>query len=180
MTKLHRAILAGTLISLAAACAEPEDPEPSRGTRVETSGKLDTALEAVPEEVVSAALAARPDLTISEAEYELRDGREYYDVGGTLPDGSELELDMTRVDGAWTVVEFQRDIGADALPADVGAALAANYPGWTADRIIESDQDNGIVIYEFFGADDAAGEPVKVEIKWEQGVAEVLEHEWAH
>lgn len=138
-----------------------------------------TALAAVPQEVLAAALAASPDLTITEAEYETRDGNKYYDVGGTLPDGSELELDMTMVDGVWTVVEFQRDIGIDLVPEDVAAALTEGVPGWTPTRIIESDQGDGTIIYEFFApADD--GELEKHEIKWTDGEAELLVDEWAH
>jgi hypothetical protein len=159
---------------LAACSAEPEE-----GQKVNASGKEDTALDAVPQEVLAAALAASPDLKITEAEYETRDGNEYYDVGGTLADGSELELDMTIIDGAWTVVEFQRDIGMDLVPADVVAALATGVPDWTPTRIIESDQGDGTIIYEFFApADD--GELEKHEIKWTNGEAELLVDEWAH
>jgi hypothetical protein len=123
-------------------------------------------------------------MTVSEAEYETRDGREYYDVGGTLADGSEVELDMTKVDGAWTVVEIQRDIDADALPAPVAAELASALPDWSATRIIESeqagsDQGDGTVIYEFFGQ-DTNGAPIKHEIKWVDGEAALLDEEWAH
>ena len=133
-----------------------------------------------PTESVSSSLS----MTVSEAEYETRDGREYYDVGGTLTDGSEVELDMTKVDGAWTVVEIQRDIDADALPAPVAAELASALPDWSATRIIESeqagsDQGDGTVIYEFFGQ-DTNGAPIKHEIKWVDGEAALLDEEWAH
>ena len=86
-TKLTTSSLAVLLI-LSACSAERQE-----GRTVDASGKEATALDTVPEEVMAAALAARPDLAISEAEFETRDGNEYYDVGGTLPDGSELELD---------------------------------------------------------------------------------------
>ena len=55
----------------------------------------------------------------------------------------------------------------------------ANEQPFAPTRIIESDQDNGIVIYEFFGA-DAAGEETKIEVKLENGAAEVLQAEWEH
>jgi len=152
-------------------------PDVSEGHKVDASGKQDTALEALPDEVLAAALAAKPELSITEVEYETRDGNEYYDVGGTLPDGSEMELDMTLVDGAWTVVEFQRDIGMDLVPEDVAAVLAASVSGWVPARIIESDQGDGTVIYEFFGS---GNEPVKHEISWRDGVAELLVDEWQH
>ena len=42
----------------------------------------------VPAEVLAAAQAARPGFTPAEAERETRDGRHYFDIGGTLADGS--------------------------------------------------------------------------------------------
>lgn len=158
------------------ACGAPDAED---GRTVDASGKQDTALDAVPAEVLVAALKARPDLSISEVEYETRDGNEYYDVGGTLPDGSELELDMTQIDGVWTAVEFQRDIGMDLVPADVAAALQAGVPDWTPTRIIEADQGDGTTIYEFFGPGDG-DELDKHEVKWTDGMAELLVDEWVH
>jgi hypothetical protein len=168
--------LAMVLLAGLCACAGPEGDE---GRRVDASGKEPTDLAAVPEEVLTVARAARPDLILSQAEYEIRDGNEYYDVGGTLPDGSELELDVTRLDGVWAVVEVQRDIQSDMVPEEVRAALAAHAPGWRADRVIESDQGDGMVIYEFFGPGESA-EPTKIEVKLENGSAEVLADEWLH
>ncbi len=158
------------------ACGEPDMDE---GRKVDASGKEATELDAVPAEVMAVAKAAQPDLSISEAEYETRDGNEYYDVGGTLPDGSELELDMTKVDGVWTVVETQRDIGIEKLPGGVDDLLSGKFPQWQPERIIESDQGDGVIIYEFFGKSDA-GEDTKIEIKWAQEQAELLIDEWVH
>ncbi len=166
--------IAATILTMSACSADDEE-----GRKVDASGKVETSLEALPEEVLAAAIAASPELSITEAEYETRDGNEYYDVGGTLPDGSELELDMTRIDGVWTVVEFQRDIGMDLVPPDVAATLAAGVPGWTATRIIESDQGDGTVIYEFFGP-GVGDELEKHEVKWTDGEAELLVDEWQH
>ncbi|HEX9853282.1 MAG TPA: hypothetical protein VGA68_09725 [Woeseiaceae bacterium] len=166
-------------LSLLAACDGHNDGTDARVKTVQTTGKEATALEHVPAEVLAAARAARPDLDVAEAEHEVRDGRDYYDVGGLLPDGSEMELDMTQVDGAWTVVEFQREIGIDALPAAVAESLATAQPGWLPERIIESEQADGFVIYEFFGkAGD--GQSQKIEVKWDDPVAEVLQDEWVH
>jgi len=175
MKNLSKIIAVALTYLVMSACSAGQDD----GRKVDASGKVDTALDALPEEVRAAALAARPDLSITEVEYETRDGNEYYDVGGTLPDGSELELDMTQVDGVWTVVEFQRDIGMEQVPADVAAALAAGVPKWTPSRIIESDQGNGTIIYEFFGPGDG-DEPDKHEVNWTDGQAELLVDEWAH
>lgn len=173
LNKILVLMLFGLVVS---ACSTGQEEE---GRKVDASGKVETSLDQLPEEVRTAALAARPELSISEVEYETRDGREYYDVGGTMPDGSELELDMTRVDGVWTVVEFQRDIEMALVPEQVAAALASGAPDWLPSRIIESDQGDGTVIYEFFGPGDG-DEPVKREVAWSDGQAELLVDEWAH
>jgi hypothetical protein len=120
-----------------------------------------------------------PELVVGVGEYETRDGNEYYDVGGTLPDGSEWELDMTKVDGAWTVVEKQRDIGMDLVPEGVSNTLETKVPQWHPERIIESDQGDGVIIYEFFGKTEE-GEATKIEVMWEDGQAELLIDEWLH
>jgi len=86
---------------------------------------------------------------------------------------------MTIQDGVWTVVEVQRDIGIALAPAVVRDALAAHAPEWSPERIIESDQGDGIVIYEFFGP-GVADEPTKIEVKFEDNAAEVLVDEWLH
>ena len=114
-----------------AACGTPGASE---GRKVDASGKEDIDLDALPAEVLAAAMASQPELNVSEAEYETRDGNEYYDVGGTLPDGSELELDITRIDGVWTVVETQRDIEFDTTPVPVAKALHNTTPGWSPDH----------------------------------------------
>lgn len=159
-----------------AACGEPATEE---GRRVDASGKEATEFDAVPAEVLDLARTTRPDLSLTDVEYETRDGNEYYDVAGTLPDGSELELDMTKLDGIWTVVEVQRDIEFGQVPGGAGSALLAKFPAFQPQRIIESDQGDGVIIYEFFGT-SAAGEDTKIEVKWEQDVAEVLTDEWIH
>jgi len=167
-----------TLVSVlaVAACGAPDAEQ---GRKVDASGKEATDLESVPAEVLAVARAAQPELNVSEAEYETRDGNEYYDVGGMLPDGSELELDMTKVDGVWTVVETQRDIGMDLVPDAVSSVLGSKFPEWSPERIIESDQGGGIVVYEFFGK-TATGDETKIEVKLEDSQAELLVDEWLH
>ena len=168
--------LISILVLALVACGTEDSAE---GRKVDASGKEDIDLAAVPAEVLAAARASQPKLKLSEAEYETRDGNEYYDVGGTMPDGSELELDITKINGVWTVVETQRDIKFETTPKAVANSLKSKAPGWSPERIIESDQGNGVVIYEFFGKDDD-GEETKIEVKFEGGQAEVLVDEWVH
>ena len=153
--------------------------ERQAGDRVESSGKAVTGLEAVPAEVLQAALNARPELEIEAAEHEVRDGRDYYDLAGKMADGAEIELDLTTVDGAWTVVEIQRDIVMEQVPEPVRLALADADSNWAPHRIIESDQGEGVVIYEFFGPGPGSDE-LKREVKWQDKRAELLRDEWKH
>jgi len=156
-----------------AACNQPaapaqDDPAPNQ---VATSGKSEVPLGEVPKAVLAAASAAQPGFTPSEAESETRDGRRYFDVGGKLADGSEVEFDIMEEGGSWRVVETQRDIRLAAAPEAVRKA-AGSFP---AGRVIESRQSDGIVIYELYDAKQR-----KLEIKWDGKSAEVLTKEWAH
>jgi hypothetical protein len=172
------AILAAMLAS--ASCGRA-DPNPTEQTdKVATSGKEQTALESVPADVLAAAKAAQPTMTFTEAEAEIRDGRNYYDVAGTLPDGSEVELDMLQEPSGWTVVETQRDIAFASAPEAVRGAIAKADAAFVPSRVIESRQNDGVVIYELFGPTIAGAEPRKVEIKFAANKAEILTKEWAH
>lgn len=158
---------------LAAGCAGPQAAAPLSDSKAEISP------EALPAGVRAAALAAEPGLTITEAEHEVRQGKDYYDVGGRTPGGAEVEFDITQVNGAWTVVERQRDITLAETPAAVKAALFADEPGFPVNRVIESDQGGGVVIYEFF-APGPDGKLRKKEVKYAGGKAELLTAEWVH
>ena len=153
---------------------------PEQSEKVATSGKVQTALDAVPKEVLAAAKSAQPHMTFTEAEAEVRDGRHYYDVAGTLPDGSEIELDMLQEPTGWTVVETQRDIALASAPEPVRAAIAKADAAFKPDRVIESRQKDGITIYELFGPRREGADPRKVEIKYDGAEAEILTKEWAH
>src|SRR5688500_11618895 len=112
----------GTLLILVAACGQlAEQP----GGKVETSGKSEVAIAQVPAPVVAAANAARPGVTAQEAESETREGRQYYDIEGTLADGSAIEFDIMEADGRWAVVETQRDIAFAETPEPVREAVQA-------------------------------------------------------
>lgn len=179
MHSKQTAVLLLVCLAICSACGDEPATETAEGLKVETSGKEVTDLEAVPDAVIEAAMAARPDLSLTGAEHELRNGNEYYDVGGVLPDGSELELDMTLVDGSWTVVEVQRDVEFTEVPKTVRTALAEHMPNWSPDRIIEADQGGGATIYEFFRHLEQ-GEREKIEVRWQNAEADVLVDEWRH
>jgi hypothetical protein len=121
-----------------------------------------------------------PGMTIVEAERKEREGRIYYDVEGTKPDGSEVEIDvLAGADGKLTAVEVQRDIDWTSAPTQVRAAAAAKKDAFTPDRVIESRQvEGGETIYELF-APGKPGEPA-MEVRWQNGKAEVLGERWAH
>ncbi len=155
------------------ACGGPaaQEPDESAADRVATSGKTEVPLAQVPPEVLAAAAAAQPGFRPAEAESETRDGRRYFDVGGTLADGSEVEFDIMEEGGRWRVVETQRDIALTAAPDAVREAAGK----FAAGRVIESRQGDGVVIYELYDARQR-----KLEIKWDGKSAEVLTKEWAH
>jgi hypothetical protein len=175
-----KAILIGGLLCCAACGSQQEAQAPRQDSKVQTSGKEQTALAAVPKEVLDAARAAQPSMSFTEAEAEVRDGRNYYDLGGRLPDGSEIELDLLQEPRGWTVVETQRDIAFASAPSPVRAASLEADPKFAPARVIESRQNDGIVIYELFGPPVGGREPRKIEIKFDGSKAELLTKEWAH
>ena len=167
------------ILAVAAICTLPACAA-TQSASVATSGKSEVAVADLPADVLAAALAARPGFTATEAERETREGRRYFDVGGTLPDGGKIEFDIMEEGGRWRVVEVQRDIALSAAPAPVGAAAARHDAAFVPTRVIESDQTNGIVIYELFGPRGGDAQGRKVEIKWDGSRADVLTKEWAH
>jgi hypothetical protein len=184
-----RLVLAGALFSLGACGAAGQDGNVATSNEnaaaaaktVATSGKSDVALADVPADVLAAARAARPGFTPAEAEAETREGRRYFDIEGTLADGSEIEFDILEEGGRWRVVEIQRDMDLAAAPALVRQAAAAHDAGFTPTRVIESTQtDGGLVIYELFGPKGSDPQGRKIEIKWDGRKAELLKQEWAH
>jgi hypothetical protein len=141
--------------------------------------KVDVPISDVPPEVLAVARAKRPALTFTEAEKEIRGGRQYFDLEGHDDAGNEIELDMMLGDTGWVVVEIQRDLTWDMVPEQVQEKLHANVPGVTPARIIESDQDNGTIVYEFFTR-DKAGKESKYEVSLTGEEAMFLKEEWKH
>ena len=148
-------------------------------TKVATSGKTEVAIADVPAEVLAAAQAARRGFTATEAESETREGRRYFDVGGTLG-GAEIEFDIMEENGRWKVVETQRDITFAAAPQAVRDAAAKVDSAFAPTRVIESTQEDGVVIYELFGPQGNDPQGRKLEVKWDGKSAEMLTKEWAH
>lgn len=143
-------------------------------------GKQATGLDAVPRDVLAVARAERPGLTLIAAEHEVRNGSDYYDVEATAADGSEIEFDITRIDGAWTVVEVQRDIGYGETPQAVRDAVAERDADFVPGRVIESVQADGLVVYELYVDADGSGGDDKVEVKFDGDAATILSEEWVH
>jgi hypothetical protein len=141
--------------------------------------KVSVPLSEVPAEVLAVVRAKRPGMKVAEAEKEIRSGNQYFDIEGIDANGNEIELDLTLEGGVWAVVEIQRDISWDMVPGSVQTALHDNVPGVSPDRIIESDQDNGMIIYEFFTRNVDGGE-TKYEVALEAGEATFLNEEWKH
>lgn len=124
--------------------------------------------------------ATVPGMKIAEAERKEREGRVYYDVEGTRPDGSEVEIDvLQQPDGKLVAVEIQRDIAWATAPAEVRAAAAAKADAFTPERVIESRQvESGATLYELFKPGEK--EEPAMEVKWQDGKAEVLTQRAIH
>ena len=176
----YTALLCIAFVSLAACDREPPSVEratspATRGIQTEVT-ELDAAT--LPAEVLSIVTNAVPGINIEGAERKEREGRVYYDVEGTRADGSEVELDLLEENGAYKIVEIQRDIPwAEAPEAARTAAVGAEKP-FEPVRVIESTQTDGSVIYELFA--EGAPEKPALEVKVANGKAEVLEEEWPH
>jgi hypothetical protein len=100
-------------------------------------------------------------------------------VGGVLPDGAELELDLLERDGGWAVVEIQRDLAWADVPEIVRTTATPAWRGAPPVRVIESRQaEGGEVIYELFTAGQPATPALEVMLK--DGRATVLREVWPH
>lgn len=138
----------------------------------------EVAVKDIPASVVSVVKAAAPGMTIKEAELKERADRRYYDVEGVMPDGSEIEFDLLEKNGAWEIVETQRDVAWASAPQLVRDTAAASGKAIKPVRVIESKQTDGMVIYELF----AAGKPDEpsMEVSLKDGKAKVLAEVWPH
>ena len=183
MHKLWAMAMLAALPALAACGSEAPAPtavNEAESNRVATSGKTEVPLDQVPPEVLAAARAARPGFTPAEAESETREGRRYFDIEGTMPDGAEIEFDIMAEGESWRVVETQRDIAFADAPEPVRQAALARDAALAPVRVIESVQADGLIIYELFSTPPGATPERKLEVRWDGHQASVLDQEWAH
>lgn len=168
-------------VFIATGCAEQDrQGEAAVASEPATQSPGVSAVDAaeLPAEVVAVATAAIPGMKIESAERKERDGRVYYDVEGTRPDGAEVELDLLNDGGEYKVVEIQRDIEWSEAPDAARTAAATSPTAFEPVRVIESTQTDGSVIYELF-AEGAPARPA-LEVRVADGKAEVLQEEWMH
>ena len=181
-----RRIIAATLIAATAACNQPNTPAGNAETPVANgllpAGPVTNTSHLAPDSLDAELLALIernvPGMVIGDVEHKEREGRIYLDVEGKRPDGSEVELDVLREGANWRLVEIQRDIAWDKAPAAVVAAARAAPGAFAPERVIESTQTDGSVIYELF-APGRADEPA-MEVRVKDGKAEVLGERWQH
>lgn len=139
--------------------------------------KQTAKLQDIPESAINAIKQIQPDFIAKEVEKEFKHGKHYLDVEGVDKNGEEIEFDMLMTGDTWQVVEIQKDLSYSELPqnvVNVYQSKLSNEP----DRIIESKQMTGIVIYEFYLLKDNTTD--KHEIKVEGDIASFLDEEWQH
>ena len=141
--------------------------------------KYELAINEVPAEVIAEINKLHPDVTITGAEKELKHGNTYIDVEALEKNGNEIEFDMLLEEQGWEIAEIQRDLTFKQVPVAVQTEFKNRLPELTPARIIESDQGDGTVIYEFFTISKEKSE-AKHEIKFLRGEAQLLENEWKH
>lgn len=142
------------------------------------NNKVDLELNEIPPEILKLVTELEPGFVLKEAEKELKHGNTYYDIEGEKADGSEIEFDLMQVENQWKVMEIQRDVTLVQCPPEVINTYHDNS-SFKPERIIESKQMTGEVIYEFYTT-LTNGKEVKHEIKFVDGKAEFLEKEWEH
>ena len=160
MTKVQYAL---TVLALAAAACSPPASETTPPSAAAT---------AVPSEIAAVVSAAAPGIPITNGEPDA--GNTEYEVTGTLPNGDEIELDLVQSNGAWSVLEIQRDVAWSSVPEPVRAAAAAAPNPFEPVRVIESKQPaDGSVIFELFSAERQGGGPA-MEVRWHDEKAAVI------
>ncbi|MCP8899491.1 hypothetical protein [Gilvimarinus xylanilyticus] len=141
--------------------------------------KQDIQVEQVPPQALEAVKKLAPGFVLREAEQESKHGNQYLDLEGETADGEEIEFDMLLNDqGLWEAVEIQKDLTLDECPSAVQNLYKNTFEGQQPDRIIESKQMDGVVIYEFYLVGNS--KTTKHEIKLDGDNASLLDQEWTH
>jgi hypothetical protein len=176
-----RMLIAAALIAGTTACSGAgEGNQADNGVLPQgpTTNISEVSANSLPPALATLIQSTVPGMTVSEVDRKEREGRVYYDVEGKKPDGSEVELDVLEEGGTFRVVEIQRDIAWDAAPPAAIAAAKAKKGAFAPERVIESTQTDGSVIYELF-APGRKDEPA-MEVRMAGGKAEVLGKRWEH
>lgn len=162
------------------ACSDNKAPEAANGVLpagpVTNSNAV--AADALPPGIRAIIDKEVPGMIVGEVDRKEREGRIYYDVEGTRPDASEVELDILQEGETFRLVEIQRDVAWADAPQAARDAAAAKSGAFAPERVIESRQMDGSTIYELF-APGKPGEPA-MEVRMRGGRAEVLGERWAH
>ncbi len=136
------------------------------------------AVDDMPQSIVDLLKDARPDFKPEEVQKKVRGARTYYDVEGETAEGSEIEFDILMEPGGPKIVEIQRDLLWDDLSEDVQVVAASAAKDVRPERIIESVQSDGSVVFEFF-APGAPSDPA-YEVRVVNGEASLLTERWEH
>jgi len=118
-------------------------------------------LKRAPKDALAAAEAARPDVTFKKVDVEVEDGVTTYECSGETEDGREVEVDVA---AEWSVLEIEEIIGAEDVPDAVMQVVDIQIPGFEPGEIERSVRPDGVVVYEFEGA-DADGVEVDLEVQ---------------
>lgn len=179
MRTLFNILLLGGAGTLAACSPAAEDTSSQTAILDEAPAQISTDIDLadLPEGIQEQAEAKIPGMTIQEVQKKEREGKIFFDVEGTRPDGSEVELDMLQSeDGSFVVVEVQRDIAWSDVPDNARAATETVDNMFTPVRVIESVQNDGTVIYELFA--DGKPEAPSAEVSVKDGKAKMLTERW--
>ncbi|MEO9461273.1 MAG: hypothetical protein ABJ242_00930 [Marinomonas sp.] len=172
-------VISAALLSACAPSAEEAADDSAILSEAPESVSTDLDVANLPDGITAAAEAKIPGMTIAEVEKKEREGMVFFDVEGARPDGSEVELDMKQeADGSVTVVEVQRDIAWDAVPADARAVAEKVDNMFTPERVIESVQNDGTVIYELFAPGKTDAPSAEIAVK--DGEAKMLTERWKY
>lgn len=117
---MNRLVLASLLV--ASACG---------GTAKSTASSSATpAATTCPASVTATVARTYPDGTLGDCHSEHEDGKDFYEVAVTTPDGAAIEVELST---AGVITQTEQVVAA--MPEPVATAFAAKYPGATPSRV---------------------------------------------